>query len=91
MASIKLDFPTKNIRSIIWQIGYCIGGNFNIHIWAWSASPYDICSSEEIIENANSVSVDSYHIFSVRNQLPVHCPIQQILISFLFSNGKPVS
>ena len=25
---------------IIWQIGYCIGGNLNIHIWAWSASPY---------------------------------------------------
>ena len=24
---------------IIGQIGYCIGGNFNIHIWAWSASP----------------------------------------------------
>ena len=24
---------------IIGQIGYCTGGNFNIHIWAWSASP----------------------------------------------------
>ena len=26
-------------RGIIGQIGYCIGGNFNIHIWAWSTSP----------------------------------------------------
>ena len=25
--------------SIIGQIGHCIGGNFNIHIWAWSVSP----------------------------------------------------
>ena len=25
---------------LIWQIGYCIGGNFNIQIWAWSASPF---------------------------------------------------
>ena len=25
--------------SIIRQIGHCIGGNFNIHIWAWSDSP----------------------------------------------------
>ena len=24
---------------IIGQIGRCIGGSFNIHIWAWSASP----------------------------------------------------
>ena len=24
---------------IIGQIGHCIGGNFNTHIWAWSASP----------------------------------------------------
>ena len=21
------------------QIGHCIGGNFNIQIWAWSADP----------------------------------------------------
>ena len=21
------------------QMGHCMGGNFNIHIWAWSASP----------------------------------------------------
>ena len=26
-------------NSIIGQIGHCISGNFNIHIWAWSASP----------------------------------------------------
>ena len=25
--------------SIIGQIGHCIGGNLNIHIWAWSPSP----------------------------------------------------
>ena len=23
----------------IGQIGHCIGGNFNIHIWAWSVIP----------------------------------------------------
>ena len=28
----------RNI-GIIGQIGHCMGGNFNIHIWAWSASP----------------------------------------------------
>ena len=21
-------------HKIAWQIGYCVGGNFNIHIWA---------------------------------------------------------
>ena len=26
-------------KGIIGQIGHCIDGNFNIHIWAWSASP----------------------------------------------------
>ena len=26
------------LTGIIQQIGHCIGGNFNIHIWAWSAS-----------------------------------------------------
>ena len=25
--------------SIARQMGHCMGGNFNIHIWAWSASP----------------------------------------------------
>ena len=25
--------------SIVRQMGHCMGGNFNIHIWAWSASP----------------------------------------------------
>ena len=24
---------------IVRQMGHCMGGNFNIHIWAWSASP----------------------------------------------------
>ena len=24
---------------ILRQISYCIGGSFNMHIWAWSASP----------------------------------------------------
>ena len=26
-------------RGIARQMGHCMGGNFNIHIWAWSASP----------------------------------------------------
>ena len=30
------DFTAAHI---IRQIGHCMGGNFNIHIWAWSASP----------------------------------------------------
>ena len=30
-----IEFMQKHI---IRQIGHCIGGNFNIHIWAWSAS-----------------------------------------------------
>ena len=27
------------IGSIARQMGHCMGVNFNIHIWAWSASP----------------------------------------------------
>ena len=27
------------LSDIIRQIGHCIGGNINIHIWAWTASP----------------------------------------------------
>ena len=30
-----IEFMQKHI---IRQIGHCIGGNFNIHNWAWSAS-----------------------------------------------------
>ena len=26
-------------RCIARQMGHCMGGYFNIHIWAWSASP----------------------------------------------------
>ena len=29
----------KQYRGIARQMGHCMGGNFNIHIWAWSASP----------------------------------------------------
>ena len=35
----KTDIPLID-RVYFWQIGYGLGGNFNIHIWAWSASPY---------------------------------------------------
>ena len=55
---------------IIGQIGYCMGGNFNIHIWAWSA-----CPSIQVGETIEK-SMDRCHIFTVRNQLPVFCPIQ---------------
>ena len=34
-----VEMSSNSIGGIIWQIGYCIGDNFNIHIWAWSASP----------------------------------------------------
>ena len=40
------------LTSIIGQIGHCIGGNFYIHIWAWSDSP----SVREFIEKSNSVN-----------------------------------
>ena len=33
------DTFTKRRSNIARQLGYCMGGNFNIHIWAWSASP----------------------------------------------------
>ena len=46
---------------ILRQISYCIGGSFNMHIWAWSASPSGQVG--EIIEKANSVCVDRCHIF----------------------------
>ena len=41
---VKFEEYTKRFKfligsDIIWQIGYCIGGSFNIHIWVWSASP----------------------------------------------------
>ena len=48
---------------IIGQIGHCIGGNFNIHIWAWPASPS--VSSRGVIEKSNSVSLERCHIFTV--------------------------
>ena len=32
-AIIRLKFDYL-VESIIGQIGHCIGGNFNIHIWA---------------------------------------------------------
>ena len=30
---------TPKDACIVRQMGHCMGGNFNIHIWAWSASP----------------------------------------------------
>ena len=38
MSQFHLDKRVR-VASIIRQIGCCVGGNFNIHIWAWSASP----------------------------------------------------
>ena len=32
------NFPL-HFGCIARQMGHCMGGNFNIHIWAWSASP----------------------------------------------------
>ena len=31
--------PFNDGAGIARQMGHCMGGNFNIHIWAWSASP----------------------------------------------------
>ena len=39
--------------SIVRQMGHCMGGNFNIHIWAWSASP---SVQVKIIEKSNEFS-----------------------------------
>ena len=43
---------------IILQIGYCIGGSFNIHSWAWSASP----SVQVGRSSLTQVSLDPSHI-----------------------------
>ena len=41
--NVKLNFRrnrlTNFISSIARQMGHCMGVNFIIHIWAWSASP----------------------------------------------------
>ena len=34
-----LGLVGKSYMYIVRQMGHCMGGNFNIHIWAWSASP----------------------------------------------------
>ena len=48
MAMLYLKLHKRLVRSVIIrlncegiarQIGHCMGVNFNIHIWAWSASP----------------------------------------------------
>ena len=61
----KFSILEHAIVGIIGQIGYYIGGNFNIHIWAWSASLS--VSSMEIIEKSKSVSLERCHIFTVRD------------------------
>ena len=35
----RQQFCVLRIVCIVRQMGHCMGGNFNIHIWAWSASP----------------------------------------------------
>ena len=48
MATVKKRFwaqtskqltQLQTYNGIVRQMGHCMGGNFNIHIWAWSASP----------------------------------------------------
>ena len=39
--NIKVFNRNANIISIVRQMGHCMGGNFNIHIWAWSSSQGD--------------------------------------------------
>ena len=50
---------------IIGQIGHCTGSNFNIHIWAWSASPS--LQVGRLVKQSNSVSLECCHIFTVRD------------------------
>ena len=38
-SSINHFLVNEKFSCIIGQMGYCIAGQFNIHIWAWSASP----------------------------------------------------
>ena len=71
-------------KRVFGQIGHCIDGNFNIHIWAWSASP-----SVQVGKFIEKYSVSLERIFTVRDQLSVFCPLQRI--SFVFSNGKHVT
>ena len=41
-----LNVLTHYAYGIIELLGHCIGGNFNIHIWAWFG--YFICLKREI-------------------------------------------
>ena len=60
--------------SVTGQIGHCKGGNFlNIHICAWSASPSAQVGNYR--NKSNAVSLECCHIFAIRDQLPVFCPI----------------
>ena len=54
--------------SIIVQIGHYMGGTFNIHIWAWSASPPVQVGR---LYKSRTQAAKSADTFAVRFQLPV--------------------